>query len=294
MTEPLILLADNVRDLTESGIHIQPHRLWITTVNEATGRESVNDGLRFHRSQHRSLLSSLRTSIYDQAQTEIMALAGPARTVPHLNTDAIDRMHQITTDARAWLAAFDRDPGALAVDNLNRIGAELSQLFPVSLRPFGIVQAVNYLTVAATQIPTMAEYDIRGMVGIAATAEHDDRDQMCRDVARWRTWCRIFAGWESPAWRPNAHCPAKTWREGEHVLCDAPAGIVDDKPSGLRIRFETRSAVCLSCNATWGAPPLPSIETLGRHVAAEERAAITLAASMRTPDPGPRNRGGRS
>jgi hypothetical protein len=284
--DPLTTMATHVAELTEQNQHVEPTRRWSVTVNPKTGRESVNDELTWHRSTHPSLLTALRATIVDQSQTAAMAVMGPARNVPRLNVDALDRMQRIRQTAREWAKAFGKDPAAGLVDQLNRQADELAKVFPATMRPAGVDRAIDALSRVATQLPTTADWDVRVMVGIAASADDESRRMIGRDVARWRTWCRIFAGWEVTPWRPNARCPS----------CGALAGVIDDIPSGLRVRLDVKSAVCLSCDATWGDPPLPAIDGLAEHIHNAEKStnSTALIECARIPEPGPYNRGGRA
>jgi hypothetical protein len=68
------------------------------------------------------------------------------------------------------------------------------------------------------------------------------------DIRRWWTMARIVAGWESPAWTPNAACP----------LCSTGGA--------LRVRLAARIGLCTKCHETWDSS---TIELLGRHIREE-------------------------
>jgi hypothetical protein len=90
------------------------------------------------------------------------------------------------------------------------------------------------------------------------------------------------AGWELPAWQPQAPCPH--------------CGDLPDAHAGLRVRAEIFSAVCLSCDRTWAPDGVP-IEILGEHIRAVREtldAARVVALAEGGAYPPSQNRGGRS
>lgn len=68
------------------------------------------------------------------------------------------------------------------------------------------------------------------------------------DVRRWWAQARIVAGWDSPAWRPDATCP----------LCG--------ERGGLRVRLSAKAGICTECRETWDPS---SIGLLADHIRAE-------------------------
>lgn len=88
--------------------------------------------------------------------------------------------------------------------------------------------------------------DLRGLVGGASTAYSGLVDQLAAEAGKWVSWCRVIAGWDTPAWRPNAPCP-----------------VVDCGAKALRVRLDKRTAICVACGETWGND---RIELLGRHI----------------------------
>lgn len=75
-----------------------------------------------------------------------------------------------------------------------------------------------------------------------------DRHKLEGDVRRWWAQSRIVAGWDSPAWKPDATCPACGVR------------------GGLRIRLSAHVGFCVDCRETWDHE---TVELLGRHVREE-------------------------
>lgn len=54
-----------------------------------------------------------------------------------------------------------------------------------------------------------------------------------RDINRWWTSARIATGWDSPAWRPDVHCPACETR------------------GSLRVKILDQLGYCTQCRETW-------------------------------------------
>lgn len=79
------------------------------------------------------------------------------------------------------------------------------------------------------------KHDMRRLVGVAW--QPGEIRALDRDVRLWLTWCRVLTGWDSPAWSPNAKCPACGMR------------------GTLRIRLDRRMACCVesTCRAGWDA-----------------------------------------
>jgi hypothetical protein len=91
--------------------------------------------------------------------------------------------------------------------------------------------------------------DIRGLVGGAGERE----EPVACAVATWHRWCRLLAGWEDPPWRPHAPCPQ----------CDDFPGQRDGHPTGLRVRLDQQTAICLTCEAYWD---VATIGILAEHI----------------------------
>jgi hypothetical protein len=249
---PLAELADRIRDLTEPGRYEAGYRILVETDG------GKNYAPRIHRSTHASLLDQLRECRHDRAQTETEAANSPARTVPHIDLDAIDRLTAISDATAEWLKELHIESRAIQYEQwCSKTAARLSGLTGGLWAPTELYRAAGWLRIAAGRIGKRFDYDLPALVGAAATTDPDTAAQIGRDVARWCTWCRIFAGWETPPWRPRARCPH----------CDTAAGVDGDRPAGLRVRLDIRSAVCLTCSTTWcddaGAVP---IELLAEHI----------------------------
>lgn len=276
-------LADRIRDLTEPGRYEAGYRIW----KETPGGK--NETVRIHRTVHKSLLDQLRECRHDRAQTEAEAANAPARTVPHIDLDAIDRLTAIQGAVAEWLKEMQIESRAVQYEEwCNKTAARLSALTGGLLAPAELYRAAGWLRAAAGQMGQRFDYDLPALVGAAAGADPDTAAQIGQDVARWRTWCRVFAGWETPPWRPRARCPH----------CDAAPGGVGERPAGLRVRLDIRSAVCLSCNATWSDDGGPPVEILAEHIRQTTDEPLTAEQVDALRDPGKtresQNRGGKA
>ena len=83
---------------------------------------------------------------------------------------------------------------------------------------------------------------LRGLLNHARWLDDDDLAALVADVRSWVAWARTVTGWDTPPWRPDAPCPA-----------------CEDR-GGLRVRLASRTAVCVTCGASWDAD---GIEALG-------------------------------
>lgn len=302
-TTTLADLADAIRDLTEPGRHAEPYR-----IQSVTSKHKRNYLARIHTTNHASLLDQLRECTYNRAQNETEAANRPAQTVPHIDVDAIDRLTTIENAAGKWRQQLDipsrAHEYAAAISDHSR---NLSILFPSRQHaPTELWRAIGWLRIAAERTAGRFDHDLPALVGAAATRpwqpcdcqRPDSRRAPChnpthlerlvRDAARWVTWCRVFAGWETPPWRPRARCPH----------CDAAQAGDDGQPAGLRVRLDIRSAVCLSCDATWSdADGEVPIEVLAEHIRqTTDTAGLSPEQVAALLDPGKRspynNRGG--
>lgn len=288
----LAALADHIRALTEPATHLQPFEvqsIYVPTSKDLHGRNYVK---RVHRSAHPSLLDQLRECRYDRAQTETEAANREAPTVPHIDLDAIDRLAAIEDATAKWLTELEINSRAKGIgSHINRAATDVLRLFPDRRQtPKEIIRACALLRAGSADVARLFDIDLPALVGAAAAGDDPGLvKQLAADTGRWATWCRIFAGWEDPPWRPRARCPH----------CEAATGVDTDsgQPSGLRVRTDIRSAVCLTCDATWsddeGGVP---IEVLAAHIKATADAPLSAEQLAALVDPGKamkhQNRGG--
>jgi hypothetical protein len=84
--------------------------------------------------------------------------------------------------------------------------------------------------------------NIRALVGASMTS--DDRADLLRELRAWVAWAETVTKWRNPPWSPGAPCPlTKTNDAGEDQPCNARGSI--------RVRLDTKTAVCLDCKGTW-------------------------------------------
>ncbi len=266
-------LADHIADLADPIQHSEPYRVRIKTWYQQ----------RTHTTDQPSLLDQLRDCCTDKPHTENeQADRVFPRNSPHTDLDASNRLDAINRGVAQWRDEFDLKPrGKQTAQDLLWHTQEITRLFGNPL-PRPIHRLRQLAAVYAVHVASMVEPDLRAFVGVAATAATATLVRLEPDVARWRVWCRIVAGWERPAWQPSAPCPH----------CSA----VPDLHAGLRVRAEIGSAVCLSCDSTWAPDGVP-IEILGEHIR-QVREAVDAARRAALAEQGPyradQNRGGRS
>lgn len=92
--------------------------------------------------------------------------------------------------------------------------------------------ASGWLVVLHVTVRTTTADNLRALVG---AVPDDQATAAAKAAKRWVTWARIVTGWDVPAWRPNAPCPA----------CDVRGS--------LRVRVDPMSAMCIEegCETTW-------------------------------------------
>lgn len=284
MTDRLEIISNHVRELTERSTHLErlPEPIPYQTA-DGTMRKK-----RIHPSQHLSLLDQLRRAAYDRAQTETEAADRDARTVPHSDDDAMDRLNTIRQQVAAWLVEFGIEPRhPQYAATINRAATETLRLFAnLAQAPAEVIRAAALLRAAADVVHRQFDLDLPALVGAAAVCtDRDLADRLAADLGRWCTWCRIMAGWDSPPFRPHVRC----------MNCNDLPG----DQAGLRIRWALRAAVCLSCDTTWSDDGPVPISVLAEYIRdnagasglTAEQVAALVDPAKRSPSA---NRGGRS
>jgi hypothetical protein len=104
----------------------------------------------------------------------------------------------------------------------------------------------------ARRVPHGTKDRVRTVRDLVSGADERTRRSVAADVRAWWTQARVLTGWDSPAWKPTAACPA----------CDAGGT--------LRIRLAAQAAVCVDCGVTWDPD---TIGLLADHIRAEADAA---------------------
>jgi hypothetical protein len=266
-------LADHITELADPIHHTEQYQV----------RHKTWYQHRTHQTDQPSLLDQLRDATTDKPHTENeQADRVFPRNSPHTDLDATNRLDAINRAVAQWRLEFDLKPrGKQTAQDLLWHTQEITRLFPNPLpRPIHRLRvlAAGY----AVHIAAMVEPDLRAFVGHAPTLDTTTLLRLETDTARWRTWCRIVAGWERPAFQPSSPCPH--------------CGNIPDVHAGLRVRAEAAAAVCLSCDSTWAPDGVP-IEILGQHIR-QVREAVDAARRAALAEQGPyradQNRGGRS
>jgi hypothetical protein len=109
---------------------------------------------------------------------------------------------------------------------------------------------------------------IRGLVGAASNADSDMQYALRSALRGWLAWAQTVTGWRSYPHTPVAPCPLL--REDTHEPCAARGSI--------RVRFDTKTAVCLDCGGTWDKD---TIGLLAEHERAWQRSADAEAEEAR-------------
>lgn len=92
--------------------------------------------------------------------------------------------------------------------------------------------------------------NLRALVG--ATMTSDQRADLLRELRAWVAWAETVTKWRNPPYAPTAPCPLLT-------EADEPC----NARGTLRVRLDTKTAVCLQCKGTWDET---NIGLLGEHV----------------------------
>lgn len=290
MTDLLAKIADTVAELTQPHTHLEAYLLESPSAKQ--GRS--NKQKRIHPSQHLSLLNQLRACAYDRAQTETEAADREARTVPHADEDAMDRLDTIRRAVGMWLVELGVTPRAPKLAGIiNRMAHDLTHLFgDRRLAPREINAAADLLERGAGKVAFQFDLDLPQLSGKAGECPDPDVvERLAVDVTRWRDWCLIMAGWVTPPRRLRAPCPHCGQTSGEG--------------GGLRLRLNRivrggqewgPAAVCLSCDMTWEGQTQMAILAEQIEQAAEKPLSDDELAAL--VDPAKRsttaNRGGRS
>lgn len=243
-------LTDIVHELTSPREHRQSYRAGWRNTNR------TGPVIRDHITHQPSLLDQLRAAVSDRSGVSLGTNAGKMTytVLPRFSADAFDRLQAIRTGVTDWATALGIGSEATRrADHLTHLLDQLKRIIATSgAATYAGSAALDVLYGTATYIRTSIDVDLRHLTHHAGTLTTLTLDELVTDADRWRTWCRIMTGWETPAFRPHIPCPH----------CQAIAG----ERAGLRIRIDSatgtggiidnagiRAAVCLSCNRTWDA-----------------------------------------
>lgn len=119
------------------------------------------------------------------------------------------------------------------------------------------------------EIRATAASTIRSLV--AATMTSDQRAALLKELRAWNNWALTVTGWRNPPWAPTAPCPLlRVNDQGEEEPCNTKGS--------LRVRLDTKTAVCLNCKGTWDET---TIGLLAEHVRAWKASSAADAALAR-------------
>lgn len=243
-------LTEAIRELVSPREHRQSYR--------AGWRHPNRTGpvIRDHTTQQPSLLDQLRACITDRPASALGNRAGKIvyTNLPRFSSDAYDRLEAIKTAATTWCTKLAiPSEGTRRATLIARYCDHIQKIITDSgTATYRATAALDILRNTAATIRTAVDIDLRSILNNAASFDPTTIDQLARDADHWRTWCRIIAGWETPALQPHVPCPhcgtIAGERAGLRIRIDGASGtggVVDD--AGVR------AAVCLTCNQTWDA-----------------------------------------
>lgn len=169
------------------------------------------------------LLQQLEAATPSPAGDTEAAAGGGFKSQPAAHVESIDTLILVDREASRWVREWKiDDAGLTTLDCVRKVGALMPRMdrchrHKPARRGDGTVACCTWHAAEA-------------------------------DVRRWWVQARIVAGWDSPAWRPDATCP----------MCD--------QRGTLRVRLSAKAAVCVECRDTWD----PStISHLADHIRAE-------------------------
>lgn len=246
LREPAEVVAV-VHDLIAPGRHRQAYRVGWRYANRTRAV------IREHVTEHPSLIQQLREAITDRSGN---AKSGSAfsTTLPRFSVDAFDRMQRIRVEVTEWcgnlgIALQSRKSAEQITTNLAVIRRALH--YARYSEPLAF-EAISALEKTAESVFSMVEPDISKLADKVSGLSPAEVDELGRDLERWRTWCRIIAGWEDAPLRPHVPCPncgtVAGERAGLRIRIEAAGGT-----GGLKSDAAMRAGVCLSCNRTWEA-----------------------------------------
>lgn len=243
-------LTEIVRELVSPGTHRQSYRAGWTRPNR-TGAV-----IRDHVTHHASLLEQLRRAVGDRADAGAGGRAGQVAvtSMPRFSADAHDRLSAIRRDVTQWCERARVESRAEAA--ADSITAFLTQVETIVVSSRAMNQrtaaAIEVLRLVSGRIRTSIEPDLLALAARAPSLETAMLAELVRAADRWRTWCRIMAGWETPPLRPHVPCPGCGTLAGERaglrVRIDSASGT-----GGIVDSAAVRAAVCLTCDRTWDA-----------------------------------------
>lgn len=255
-------LTEIVHELVSARQHRQSYRAGWARPNRTV--PVIKD----HVTDQESLLNQLREAVTDRADVSVGRAGRIAYTqLPRFNTDAYDRLDAIRAAVVGWCTILDiPSEGARRADLLVRYLDQIEKILRASrLVTYSADAAVDVLRQTAGYIRNSIEIDMLALVQAAAgRGDENIIDALAGDTDRWRTWCRIVAGWETPALRPHVPCPhcgtVAGERAGLRVRIDGASGA-----GGILDDASVRAAVCLTCHRTWDSETVGLLAEQLRH-----------------------------
>lgn len=243
-------LTEVIHELVDARQHRQSYRAGWAKPNR------TSPIIRDHVTDQRSLLNQLRDAITDRADTSTGGRAGRIAytEMPRFSADAFDRMEAIRSQVASWCTILEiGSEGEQRAGLIARYCDQIALVMQHSrVNSYSANAALDVLRNVATYIRTAVEVDMLALMRKAAETDSDTVVAIADDAERWRTWCRIVAGWETPALRPHVPCPhcgtVAGERAGLRVRIDGASGA-----GGILDDAAVRAAVCLTCNRTWDA-----------------------------------------
>lgn len=241
-------LTEIVRELVSPHTHRQSYRAGWSRPNR-TGAL-----VRDHVTHHASLLDQLSRAIGDRSDVGAGTRAGqiPMTSMPRFSPDAHDRMEAIRRQVAEWCdRARVESRARSAADAITAHVALISGTI-IASRALDrrSVAALEALRETAGRIRVSAAPDIVALARRAQSMDAVMVDELAGAADRWRTWCRIMAGWETAPLRPHVPCPGCGTLAGERaglrVRIEGASGT-----GGIVDSAEMRAAVCLTCDRTW-------------------------------------------
>lgn len=188
-----------------------------------THREPLPTRLGWHTTWVPPLIVLLLAATDTTRGTGILAGTTPTSR-PAARIEALATLILIDREATDWLRRLD--PGQA---------------------PSSTIAALRLLDALAAGLPTPLHRPPAHQPGrrVDCCSTH----RLAADVRTWWQQARIITGWDSPAYRPAASCPA-CGRRGT-----------------LRIGLHTYAALCVDCRTTWARE---TIDDLARHIRTEQ------------------------
>lgn len=241
-------MAEVVRELVTAKRHQQSFRAGWRRPNR-TG-PVIHD----HVTMQPSLIEQLRSAVVNRAAVDVTGQRQPSSSLPRFSADAFDRMEAIRSEVSGWCERLGIPSESARKADL--VNAHLSRIDSIIVASRTMARpaagALEVLRQAAAFIRSAVEPDLTALAERGPALDTVTLDALVRAADRWRTWCRIMAGWDTPAMRPYVPCPQCQTLAGERaglrIRIDGASGT-----GGILDNAAVKAAVCLTCSYTWDA-----------------------------------------